>query len=82
MSWFLDHPLAIADSDRFLLDFDEEDIQRMSGLVRKRRVTQLETALRAFERERKIRSSGQSVITDFFNKLSVHTQNNTTEINE
>ena len=79
--WFLEHPLAIAESDRFLLDFVEEDIQRMSGLVRNRRVTQLETALRAFERERKIRSSGQRVITDFFKKLSAQKQD-TTEINE
>lgn len=79
--WFLEHPLAIAESDRFLLDFVEEDIQQMSGLVRNRRVTQLETALRAFERERKIHSSGQRVITDFFKKLSAQKQD-TTEINE
>lgn len=73
LKWFLGHPLTLASSDRFLLDYEEDDIQRMSSRVRKKRVQQLEIALEAFTRERALRSTGQSMITDFFHKLTMDT---------
>lgn len=81
MLWFLEHPLAISTADSFLLDFEEDDIQRMPSMVCKHRVQQLEIAMQAYERDRVIRSTGQSIITDFFHKLRVDTRE-ATEINE
>ena len=80
LTWYLEHKLAIRPADNFLLDYTEEDIQRMTGRVRKHRVTQLDIACKAYENERSLRSRGQSVITNFFHSLKGDRKVNTTEI--
>ena len=80
LTWYLEHKLAIRPADNFLLDYTEEDIQRMTGRARKHRVTQLDIACKAYENERSLRSRGQSVITNFFHSLKGDRIVNTTEI--
>ena len=79
--WYLEHPLAIRPADNFLLDYEENDIQRMTGHIRKRRVQQLDIARKAFENEQSQRSRGQSVIKNFFHRLKGNKKVNTTETN-
>ena len=79
--WFLVNPHVLAAADRFLLDYEEADIQGMTGYVRKRRVQQLERVMKTYANERTLRTRGQSVITQFFKqKLKGANEVNTTEI--
>ena len=66
--WFLVNPHVLAASDRFLLDYEEADIQGMTGYTRKRRVQQLEKVMKMYAHERTLRAKGQSVITQFFKR--------------
>ena len=68
--WFLDNPHVLAASDRFLLDYTAEDICKMTGFIRRRRVKQLEIILKAYEMEKQLHAKGQSVITAFFPRKS------------
>ena len=43
----------------------------MTGFVRRRRVKQLETILKAYEMDKKLHAKGQSVITKIFTRKSV-----------
>ena len=69
--WFLENSHVLAASDRFILDYTDEDIGRMTGFVRRQRVKQLETILKAYEMDKILHAKGQSVITKCFTRKSV-----------
>ena len=69
LEWFLTHPECIAPKDHWLLNFTTETIERMTSLVRKRLVTNLETVRKAYANELTLRSKGQRVITQFFQRV-------------
>jgi hypothetical protein len=66
--WFLAHKHEIAHTDHFLLSFNEEDIDRMSGYTRRRLVQNLEKVRAAFTTENSQKQRGQHVITDYFTR--------------
>ena len=66
--WFLAHKHEIAHTDHFLLTFNAEDIQRMSGFSRRRLVTNLEKVRAAFITEKSQKQRGQHVITEYFTR--------------
>ena len=81
--WFLENSHVLAASDRFILDYTDEDIGRMTGFVRRQRVQQLETILKAYEMDKILHAKGQSVITKFFTRKSVQgSRVDTTVMNE
>lgn len=69
LEWFLTHPEHIAPRDQWLLNFTTEAIEQMTSLVRKRLVTNLETVRKAYVNELTLRSKGQRVITQFFQRV-------------
>jgi hypothetical protein len=69
LEWFLTHPEHIAPKDQWLLNFTTEAIEQMTSLVRKQLVTNLETVRKAYVNELTLRSKGQRVITQFFQRV-------------
>jgi hypothetical protein len=68
LRWFLANEHVIAPWDRFILEYSVDDIDYMSGFVKRRLVRNLETVQGVYERERKTVEAGQSDIRSFFQR--------------
>lgn len=66
--WYLQNTHTIAPADQFLLQYSEEDVQRMTGYSRKRLVKNLDTVQAAYRMEMSQRQKGQNVITQYFER--------------
>lgn len=66
--WFLDNKHVIAPWDSFILDYLVDDIDHMSGLVKRRLVTNLQTLQGVYSRDRMTIEAGQRDIRSFFQR--------------
>jgi hypothetical protein len=71
LEWFLTHPHSISPKDQWLLNFTAEGISQMTGHIRKRLVKNLERVQKVFANELSLRSKGQQVITQFFQRVQI-----------
>lgn len=68
--WYLEHRHVIARRDQFILNYTEEDIENMPGLVRRKMVQNLERLAAVYARELQLRALGQRTITSYFSRVT------------
>ncbi len=68
--WYLQHKEHLAQQDRFIAQYSTSCIDKMSTAIRREWVRHLDIARDAWTREQSIIDTGQTVLTQFFNRIT------------
>ena len=68
--WYLENRHVIARRDQFFINYTEEDIETMPGLVQRKMVQNLERLEAAYAREVQLLTLGQRTITSYFSRVT------------
>ncbi len=69
--WFQRNPQVLARQDRDILQYLAEAVAKMTGFMRKKLVGNVERLREVYTRETGVRESGQSLIIQFFSRVSL-----------
>ena len=71
MLWYLQHKDYLARQDRFLARYSASCIDKMSTAIRREWIRHLDIARDAWSREQKTIDTGQTLLTQFFNRIAI-----------